>query len=335
MASGSRTVVQKISTAYSREFIRKVKPLEMTPGLRWVSSEQIFASVSMERAIRAVQRDLQSGLNPALDFNRNVLDVQHGQLFTMPSQFGEFVGIKVATVAPKNPGVGKNRIQGVYILMDSVTLSPILVLDGQALTTLRTPAVSASVADLLAPSSVDHLVIFGSGIQAWGHVLAIRAIRPIGRVTIVARDQERGAKMISRIQDSGLPAQLGVADDVRDAQIIICATTTRVPLFKGSLVPNESLTIAMGTHESNAREVDSQLIARSQVIVEDPSVAREETGDIMIPLEEGCIVWTSLVSIRDIVTGAVAVDLRRPRVFKSSGMPWEDLVIAAEIYRAL
>jgi len=289
----------------------------------------------MERAIRALQRELRSGLNPALDLKRNVLDVQHGQLFYMPSQFGEFVGVKVSTVAPENPTVGKNRIQGIYILMDSITLSPILVLDGQALTTLRTPAVSASVADLLAPTSVDHLVIFGTGIQAWGHVLAMGSIRSIERVTVVARDQERGAKMISRIQDSGLRAQLGVDSDVRDAQIIVCATTARAPLFDGRLVPNQSLTVAMGTHEADAREIDSHLIARSQVIVEDPTVASKETGDIVIPLGEGCIVGSSLVPMRDIITGAVAVDLDRPRVFKSAGMPWEDLVIAAEIYRSL
>jgi ornithine cyclodeaminase len=289
----------------------------------------------MERAIRALQRDIRSGLNPVLDFKRNVLEVQHGQLFFMPSQFGSFVGVKVSTVAPKNPTVGKSRIQGIYILMDSVTLSPILVLDGQALTILRTPAVSASVADLLAPSRVDHLVIFGTGVQAWGHVLAMRAIRSIGRVTVVARDQGRGAELISRIQDSGLPARLGVADDVRNAQIIVCATTSRVPLFAGSLVANNSLTVAMGTHESHAREVDSHLMARSQIVVEDPSVAREETGDVVIPLEEGSIDGASLIAIRDIITGAVTVDLDRPRVFKSSGMPWEDLVIAAEIYREL
>jgi ornithine cyclodeaminase len=91
----------------------------------------------------------------------------------------------------------------------------------------------------------------------------------------------------------------------------------------------------MGTHESHAREVDSHLMARSQIVVEDPSVAREETGDVVIPLEEGSIDGASLIAIRDIITGAVTVDLDRPRVFKSSGMPWEDLVIAAEIYREL
>jgi ornithine cyclodeaminase/alanine dehydrogenase-like protein (mu-crystallin family) len=33
------------------------------------------------------------------------------------------------------------------------------------------------------------------------------------------------------------------------------------------------------------------------------------------------------------VHGDVAVDLTRPRVFKSVGMSWQDLVVAAEVVR--
>jgi ornithine cyclodeaminase len=63
-------------------------------------------------------------------------------------------------------------------------------------------------------------------------------------------------------------------------------------------------------------------------------VALREAGDLLIPLGEGLIEASALVPLRDIVTDAVAVDRTRPRVFKSSGMAWEDLVIAAEVFRA-
>ena len=300
----------------------------------WISSEEMFAKVSMEVAIRAVQRDLQAGLDPSQDFDRSILDLEHGQLLYMPSKFGEFVGAKVSTVAPQNPAKGKERIQGIYLLMDAATLGPIMLMDGHALTALRTPAVSAAVADYLAPAQVDHLLVFGSGTQAWGHVEAMRAIRSIGRVTIVARDEGRGAAIVARIAASGLDARLGAASAVHDAQVIICATAARSPLFDGGLVSDDSLSIAVGSHEPDARELDSTLIARAQLVVEDPAVALREAGDLIIPINEGCITGASLVAMRDIVTGITLVDHHRPRVFKSSGMPWEDLVVAAEIYRA-
>ena len=304
-------------------------------ALPWISADEVFARVGYGAAVRAVQRDLKAGLDPAHDFSRGILNLTNGQLLLMPSQSTDFVGVKVATVAPNNSAVGKERIQGVYLLMDAATLSPIALIDGIALTSLRTPAISAAAADYLAPARVDHLLVFGSGPQAVGHVEAMRTIRSIGRVTIVGRDQSRAASLASRIQDSGLDARVGTADDVRDAQLIVCATTARTPLFDGTLVPNDSCSVAVGSHEADSRELDSALIGRAQIVVEDNTVAIREAGDLIIPINEGVIDSASLVPMRAIITGEVLVDQHRPRVFKSSGMPWEDLVIAAEVYRAL
>jgi len=307
----------------------------MTPTtLPWISADDVFARLGFGAAIRAVQRDLRAGLDPAGDFSRSILDLAHGQLLLMPTQSPEFVGVKVATVAPGNQALGRARIQGVYLLMDAATLSPIALIDGIALTTLRTPAISAAVADILAPSKVDHLVVFGSGPQAWGHIQAMQAIRVVGRVTIVARDPGRAAALALRVKVDGVDARVGHADDVRDAQLIVCATTARTPLFDGSLVPDDSLSVAVGSHEADARELDSALIARAQVVVEDCAVALSEAGDLLIPLGEGVVDPESLVPMRDIITGSTPVDHGRPRVFKSSGMSWEDLVIAAEVFRA-
>lgn len=294
----------------------------------------MFAMVDVGQAVRAIQRDLAAGLDPAQDFARSIVDLEHGQLLYMPSRFGDFVGAKVSTVAPMNPTMGRDRIQGVYLLMDARTLEPIMLMDGQALTALRTPAVSAAIADYLAPAIVEHLVVFGSGTQAWGHVEAMRSIRDVGRVSIVANDQRRSTTLVERLVTSGLEARVGDATDVRDAQVIICATTSRTPLFDGAMVLDDALAVAVGSHERDARELDSSLISRAQVVVEDPSVALREAGDVLIPIGEGRFSASAMVAMRDIITGDVAVDRTRPRVFKSSGMPWQDLVVAVEIYRA-
>ncbi|TFC20082.1 hypothetical protein E3O19_01575 [Cryobacterium algoritolerans] len=137
-----------------------------------------------------------------------------------------------------------------------------------------------------------------------------------------------------RIRQSGQAAHVGTAADVRDAQLIVCATTARTPLFDGALVPVDSCTLAVGSHEPDARELPSVLLARAQIVVEDPSVALRERGDVLIPIVEGVIDAGSLVPLRSIVTGETAVDLGRPRAFTSSGMSWEDLVVATAVFRA-
>ena len=299
-----------------------------------VTAEEIFERVDYGAAVRAVQNALATGLDPVRDLARQVLAVANGQLLLMPTEASDFVGIKVASVAPGNPALGRERIQGVYLLLDALTLTPIALFDGAAITTLRTPAVSAAAADYLAPDRVEHLVVFGSGPQAWGHIEAMRAIRSIDRVTIVARDQPRAELFAARVTASDLPAQVGTAADVATAQLIVCATTARTPLFDGSLVHADCCVVAVGSHETDARELDSALLARAQVVVEDPATAQREAGDVIIAVAEGVIAPHELVPLRDIVTGTVAVTAETPRVFKSTGMSWEDLVIATAVYRA-
>jgi ornithine cyclodeaminase/alanine dehydrogenase-like protein (mu-crystallin family) len=298
----------------------------------YISADEVFSRVGFGQAVRAVQAAFDAGLDPATDFERSVLDVPNGQLLLMPSASKRFVGVKVATVAPRNPALGLERIQGVYLLMDAETLSLVATIDGTALTTLRTPALSAAAANHLAPERVDHLVVFGSGPQAWGHIQALATIRKLGRVSIIGRDRERAAALAAHATSSGIEASVGTADWVRDAQLIVCATTAREPLFDGRLVPDDSCTIAVGSHEPDAREFDSALAARAQVVVEERSSALREPGDIIVPVAEGVLDPASLVPLRDILTGRTTVDTHRPRIFKSVGMSWEDLVVATAVY---
>ncbi|MEX1079767.1 MAG: ornithine cyclodeaminase family protein [Homoserinimonas sp.] len=304
-----------------------------TPSIPWISADEIFARVSFGDAVKAYHRDLKAGVDPAKDLPKHIDDLTNGQVLLMPTQSSEFLGVKVVTVAPGNPEKGLERIQGHYLLFDTATLSPLAIMDGVALTTLRTPAVSAAAADLLAPETCDHLVIFGYGPQAWGHVEALRAIRDITRVTLVGRNRDRAQVLADQITASGISAVVGTADDVKDSNLIVCATTAREPVFDGSLVPDDACVIAVGSHEPTARELDTSLIARSQVIVEDLGHVMIEGGDVIIPINEGAITLDHASPLRDLVIGEVAVDRSRPRVFKSSGMPWEDLVVAAEVFR--
>ncbi len=305
-----------------------------TTGPPWITAAEIFRRVGYRAAVRAIDEALAAGLDPAEDFDRGILELDHGQLLLMPAQAAQFAGVKVATVAPGNPALGRERIQGVYLLLDAATLGPVAILDGAALTTLRTPAVSAAAANHLAPAAIDRMVVFGSGPQAWGHIEAMRGIREIGQVTIVARHPGRAGDLAARVRESGQAAGVGTAADVGDAQLIVCATTARTPLFAGTLVPDDSCTIAVGSHEPDARELPSALIARAQVVVEDAAVALREGGNVIIPIEEGVIAAGSLVPLRSIVTGRTPVDRARPRVFTSSGMSWEDLVVATAVFRA-
>ena len=302
-------------------------------GPRWISSDEVYAKLSFRDGSRAILESLRRGVDPAADPARSIVDVSSGQLLLMPAEVGPYVGVKVASVSPDNPTRGLERIQGLYLLLDAVTLSPLAQLDGVALTTLRTAAVSAAAAEALAPAHVEHLVVFGSGPQAWGHAVALRAVRPVDRVTIVGRDPHRAAALADKLDDGDCTATAGSAAAVAAADLVVCATTARSPVFEQA-VRDDALLIAVGSHEPDARELPGDVVARAQVVVEDEGTALREAGDVAIPVSERRLDPASLLSLRSVVRGDVAVDRSRLRVFKSVGMAWEDLVIASAIYEA-
>jgi len=306
----------------------------------WLDAAAVAAACRPAAAVAALTAALVAGLDPARDPARSAVPVEGGQLLLMPAELAPTatgpgpVGVKVLTLGGPAHDPARPLVQGLYLLFDGGTLAPAAVLSGAALTTLRTPAVSAAAADHLAPARIERMVVFGSGPQAWGHIEAMRGIREIGEVTIVARHSGRAEDLATRIRQSGQAASVGAAADVQRAQLIVCATTARTPLFDGSLVPADSCTVAVGSHEPGARELPSTLVGRAQVVVEDLAVALREGGDVLIPIDEGVIAADALVPLRSIATGTTAVDLDRPRVFTSSGMSWEDLVVATAVYRA-
>lgn len=150
---------------------------------RTIDGAALRRALPMAAAIGALRAALRDGTDPESDPPRTVVPVEHGQLLLMPAHRRRYAGVKIATVAPANPAAGLPRVQGRYLLFDAPTLSPLALLDGIELTTVRTAAVSALAVDLLAGPEAGHLVLFGTGPQARGHLDALRVVRPLTRVT--------------------------------------------------------------------------------------------------------------------------------------------------------
>jgi ornithine cyclodeaminase/alanine dehydrogenase-like protein (mu-crystallin family) len=283
--------------------------------------------VAMPDAIEALRAALCDGLEPEDDRARSRVPVTHGELLLMPAEWGGYAGVKLATVAPNNPALGRPRIQGAYLLLDATTLTPLAMLDGVALTTVRTAAVSALAVSALAAPEVSRLVVFGTGPQARSHIAAVRAVRPVGEVVVVGRtDVDAFA--------SSVAGRAGSVADVANADVIVCATTARTPLFDGSSLSPQATVVAVGSHELTAREVDDTTVCGSTVVVEARSAALREAGDLACPLRAGTFDPETMVDLASMVRGAVTVAMDRPRLFKSVGMAWEDLVVAARTWES-
>lgn len=297
----------------------------------WYSAQQILDAVGPRRARKLLEATLASGFRPEEDPARGNVAAGEGHMLLMPSVLGPWSGIKVASVAPGNPRRGLPRIQATYLLMDTATLSVRALMEGNALTTLRTPAVSALAVDHLAAPQAETLVVFGTGPQALSHIEAMADVRDFSEVVVCGRSPEKVEAAVAHACRLGLTARAGAAEDVRDADVVVCATSASEPLFDGALVRDSACVVAMGSHEPEARELDAVLMGRAQVVVEDRATALREAGDVVQAVAEGVLREEDLVRLADVVTGTAAVDRSRPRVFKCVGMSWQDLAVAVGV----
>ena len=266
------------------------------------------AGASVLTAVDALEAALLGGIDPEADPPRGVIDLDHGQMLVMPSAAGGRPVVKLVTVG------GDPRVQGVCVVFDGTTLAPVALIDGIALTNLRTAAVSALAVRHLAAADARRLVVFGRGPQATAHVEAMRAVRPIATVEMVGRDRAREAD-----------------DLVADADIVCCCTTAREALFDGARPPDHATIVAIGSHEPDARETDDALAERATVVVESRSSALREAGDVVMAIDAGATSADALVTLADLVHRRVRPPAGRPRLFKSTGMSWEDSVVAGEL----
>jgi ornithine cyclodeaminase/alanine dehydrogenase-like protein (mu-crystallin family) len=302
----------------------------------YVDAATISAALSRAAAVDAVTAALRAGLDPSDDIPRKGFPVQSGELLVMPAQTSEHVGIKLATVAPQNPDRGLPRISGTYVVFDADTLRPTHVMDGVAITNLRTPAVSiAAVGPWLDRiSSPLRVVVFGAGPQGIGHLETVAAVHHVASAAVVVRQPDRvrlPGSAIATLLPAGDPE---VSAALQAADLVVCATTARTPLFDSRELNDRAVVVAVGSHEPEAREVDSAFCGRATVVVEDRRNALRECGDIVLAIADGALRPEDLLPMRDVANGNRPA-AAEPVLFKGSGMSWQDLVVAEAVLAAL
>lgn len=301
-----------------------------------ISREDITRDVTPVHAVDALEAALRADIDPAKDAPRTFAPVTNGELCFMPSEGNGKAGVKLLSIAPNNAAKGRERIQGLYLLMDAETLTPEVLIDGIGITNLRTSSVSALAARHLAPEHAEKLVVFGTGPQGKAHIEAMCAVRPdISDVVVIGRDGARAEALAAWAIERGLRARIGHAvptkQAVSEADIVVCATTAAEPLFDAEWLREGALAVAVGSHEADKRELPGALLGRAHTVVEDRATALREAGDVILAIGEGHLGEGDLIGLRDLVRGEVALDEGRARVFKSTGQSWEDLAVAAAI----
>lgn len=221
-----------------------------------------------------------------------------GTLLVMPAwRTGEAIGVKIATVMPRNASLGRPTVDGLYVLLDAGG-SPRALLDAKALTLARTAAVSAFAASLLARADAATLLMVGTGALAPHLIRAHAAVRAYDRVLIWGRSLDKAAALAARLRGEGFEAHPASELDaaVREADVISCATLSTEPLVHGADLKAGAHLDLVGGFTPQMREADDESVRRASVFVDTPT-ALAEAGDLSQPIGSRVLDAASVVEL--------------------------------------
>lgn len=312
-----------------------------------LSESDLRAVLTMRDVIAAVEdgfRALACGNAYVPERLHMNLPAQKGILLEMPAYIGSSddaahsaLGTKTVSVFEGNAERGLGAVQGVYLLLDVQTGVPISLMEGRLITAIRTAATSAVATKFMASPGQKHLAVFGAGIQSRFHIEAMLEVAEIERVLIASRSSEPANALADHVRKSHdvscevVPAERAAAS----ANLICTCTSSREPLFNGSLIGEGTHINAVGAFTHQTRELDTDTVRRARVIIDDATAAGHEAGEILIPISEGAINPSHVKgTLSQVVSGTIAgrESISEITVFKSCGLAIEDLVTARLAY---
>ena len=275
--------------------------------------------------------------------NINIPKYKGTSLF-MPGYVEELdtAGIKIVSVFPENPKLGKPAVPAQMILLDGKTGEISAIMDGTYLTQLRTGASAGAATDILAKQDSKIGALIGTGGQALCQLEALLSARNLKVVKVYSRNIEKVKAFVEEAKEKlghyGTEI-IGVdsSDEaIGNADVITVVTTATSPVFDGEKVKKGAHINGVGSYMKHMQEIDEYIISKADKIYLDSKEAvLSEAGDFIIPIQKGIIT-------EDIITGELGQVISKTiegrqseneiTLFKSVGIAVQDVVTAYRIY---
>jgi 1-piperideine-2-carboxylate/1-pyrroline-2-carboxylate reductase [NAD(P)H] len=256
--------------------------------MRILDPDQTAAALPWDRLVPAIEnaaRELAAGAIDAPERLVVPLDA-HGVLLCMPA-IGKDIGVtKLITVHADNAHHGLPAIQGEVTVFDRETGRRLALLDGPTVTARRTAAVTLLGIRLLAPRIPQSVILIGSGTQAGAHADALIDYFGVRDFHVVSRDARHAQALCNRIETRSADATAqpldaaGLAARPPEADLLIAATTSRMPVIPANLPPH-MLAVGVGAFKPDMAEFPAELLHARSIVVDHLAGARHEAGDLL------------------------------------------------------
>jgi len=308
-----------------------------------LTRQDIEKIVEIKDAIDAVEKAyLERAKQTAICPERLVIDIKKhkGSIFCMSAYLSrmDIMATKIVTNYEENLSkYGLPTILGSIILNDSKTGSIISLMEGTYITALRTGATSGVAAKYLARKDSEVIGVIGTGVQARTQVWALcQVLKNVNKVKAYDAVFERAEKFVKEMH-STIDAEIARSSKecVEDSDVVIIATTSRVPVLDGNRVKKGTHVTSIGYVGPDGRELDDTTVKRSKIVVDTKSVL-VESGDLIIPIRKGIITKEDVhAELAEIVSGEKLGRVEKDEItcFKSVGLAIGDAAVAELVYK--
>lgn len=290
------------------------------------SVEQLLQSDDVLGAVREAFVLHSEGQGRVFPVVREKLDT--GGVFGIKSgdvQSQSLLGFKAAGFWPSNRGLGGEPHQATIMLIDPATGRPVCIIDGNAVTTMRTGAAGALGLQQLARPDSKRVCVFGTGVQARIQLkFALLQMPALTSVRYVSFNDQPDAEFEALVRER---CDVSLATDrnaaVAGSDVVITATPGFGALFDLAAVQPGTHLNCVGADTKGKRELPEGLIARARLVVDD-RIQAKQIGETQWAPE------TPSTELGDLLTGKAAMD-RRPddiTVFDMTGLALQDLTVA-------
>ena len=241
-----------------------------------------------------------------------------------------FASVKVVSVVAANRALGLSTIQSAVMLVDATTGVPHSLLDGRSLTALRTGAAGGLAARLMAPEACDVAALYGAGVQAHSQLAGLLSERRPREVRVVAPTRAHvEAFVAANPTPAGVTLIAGERDAVAGAHVVVCATTSNVPVFDSKHLSSKAHLTGVGSFRPDSCEFPPEVLEGAHVVVDHRPAAIAESGELISALRQGLIAESDLIEIGEAKARRCSED--GLSVFKSVGNAIQDLAVGCRI----
>lgn len=304
-----------------------------------LTERDVAELLTMEDTLAAVESVFKlQATGEATNEPRRRVRAQGSVLMTMSaavSNFGEFKGL----LGLKSYTVARGQARFYVSLFDAISGELLALIEADKLGQMRTGAASGVATKYLAREDAKTVGIFGTGWQAQSQLAAVCAVRPVEEVKVFSRKPENRERFCNEMAAELKLANIQpveTAEAAADTDILITITSSREPVIEGAWLKSGAHVNAAGGNSILRREFDDEAIKRASFLAVDSlDQAKLESGEFVMAVEKGLLVWERVKELRQVVNGDVPgrTSPEQITLFKSLGIAIEDVAAAAIVYR--